>query len=136
MIGEVNACLKEGRKERNKRASKTLQNKEGDAIATCCFEAVRLLITLEIFSSEINMGEGIAAWYEVLGISVKSAFGMGGKNRDFRALAFSAKVVAKLLVVTRSGMVRGVGADGFFLLPTLLTARCLLFLLQHRPQPA
>jgi hypothetical protein len=42
MVGKVNAGLKEGLKERNKRASYTLQNEKGDAIAACCLEGVRL----------------------------------------------------------------------------------------------
>jgi hypothetical protein len=40
MVGEVDAGLKEGLEEGNQRASKTLQNKKGDAIAACCFEEV------------------------------------------------------------------------------------------------
>jgi hypothetical protein len=42
MIREINASLKEGLKKRNKGASKTLQNKKGDAITSCCFERLQL----------------------------------------------------------------------------------------------
>jgi hypothetical protein len=59
------------------------------------------LITLVISSSVIDMGEGISAGYEALGILVRSAFGKGGKNWDFRASAFSDRVVAKLKGITR-----------------------------------
>jgi hypothetical protein len=37
-VGKVNAGLKEGLQERNKSASKALQNKKGDAIAACCLK--------------------------------------------------------------------------------------------------
>ncbi len=43
MVEEVNAGLKKGLKEKNKRASKTPQNKKGNAIVACCFEGVQLL---------------------------------------------------------------------------------------------
>ncbi len=46
------------------------------------------LITLEITSSEIHMGEGISAGYEAWGMLVRSALDMWGKNLDFRASAF------------------------------------------------
>jgi hypothetical protein len=42
MVGKVNASLKERPKERDKRASKALQNEKGDAITACCLEGVRL----------------------------------------------------------------------------------------------
>jgi hypothetical protein len=42
MIREINASLEERFKNRQKRASKTLQNEEGDVITACCFERVRL----------------------------------------------------------------------------------------------
>jgi hypothetical protein len=42
MTREIDASLKEGLKKGHKRASKTLQNKKGDAIAACCFEKVQL----------------------------------------------------------------------------------------------
>jgi hypothetical protein len=37
MIREIDASLKEGLKKGHERASKTLQNKKGDAITACCF---------------------------------------------------------------------------------------------------
>jgi hypothetical protein len=42
MIREIDACLKKGLKIGHERASKTLQNKKGDAITACCFERVQL----------------------------------------------------------------------------------------------
>ncbi len=54
------------------------------------------------------MGEGISAGYEAWGKSVRSALGMGGKNLDFRASAFSEGVVAVPKGVTRLGIVGGV----------------------------
>jgi hypothetical protein len=86
-------------------------------------------ITLEISSSEIDMGKGILAGYEGLGISVRSAFGMGGKNLDFRALGFSEGVVAMPEGVKRLGNVGGLGGDSFFLLPILQVARFPFFIL-------
>jgi hypothetical protein len=65
-------------------------------------------ITLKISSSNIDMGEGILAEYEAMGISVRSALGIGGKNLNSRAFAFSAGVVAVLEEVTRLGIVGGV----------------------------
>ncbi len=67
------------------------------------------LITLAISSLEIDIGEGISAGYEALGISVRWAFGMGEKNQDLKASTFSGGVVAMPVGVTRSGIVRGVG---------------------------
>jgi broad-specificity NMP kinase len=49
MIGKVNAGLEEGLKERNKRASKILQNKKGNVIATCCLEVVRFFTNTRNF---------------------------------------------------------------------------------------
>jgi hypothetical protein len=42
MVRQIDMGLKEGLKENNKRASKTLQDKKENAITTCCFERVRL----------------------------------------------------------------------------------------------
>jgi hypothetical protein len=42
LIRDINASLKEGLKKGHKRASKTLQNKKGNAITACCFERVQL----------------------------------------------------------------------------------------------
>jgi hypothetical protein len=67
------------------------------------------LITLDISSSEIYMGEGISGGYEALGISDRSASGMGGNNCIFRASAFSMEVVAVPDCVTRLGIDGGVG---------------------------
>ncbi len=66
------------------------------------------LIALEISSTEITMGEGIAAGYEELGMSVRSASGIGGTDWDFRASAFSGGVGAIPEGVTSLGMVGGV----------------------------
>ncbi len=66
-------------------------------------------LTLEIFSSKIDMVKGISAGYESLGLLVRLAFGLGGKNLDFRASAFSEEVIAMPEAVTRLGMVWGVG---------------------------
>jgi hypothetical protein len=46
------------------------------------------LITLAISSSESDMEEGILAGYEALGISVWSAFGIGGRNWDLKLQPF------------------------------------------------
>ncbi len=62
------------------------------------------LITLEISSSEMDMGEGILAGYRVLGMSERLASGRGKKSRVFRASAFSGGVVACPEEVTRLGM--------------------------------
>jgi hypothetical protein len=67
------------------------------------------LITLEISSSEIDMGEGISGGYDALGISERSASGMGGENRVIRASAFSVGVVAVPVGVTRLGIDGSVG---------------------------
>jgi hypothetical protein len=64
-----------------------------------------IFITLEISSSEIDNREGILAGYEALGISVRSAFGMGVKKCDFRASAFPEGVVAMPERVIRLGIV-------------------------------
>jgi hypothetical protein len=69
------------------------------------------LLTLEISSSKIDMGEGISIGYEVLGISVRSASGMGGKNQNFRASAFSEGAIAIMEAVARLGMVGGEGEE-------------------------
>ncbi len=94
------------------------------------------MITLAISSSEMDMGEEPFAEYEAVGISVRSAFGMGGKNGDFKASAFSGGVVAMPEGITRLGMVWGYGEDGFFHLPILPVARFPFFPLQHQPQLA
>jgi hypothetical protein len=46
------------------------------------------LIILVISSSEIDIGDGILARYEALGISVRSAFGMGEKTGTLMLQAF------------------------------------------------
>jgi hypothetical protein len=91
MIRKINASLKEGLQERNKMASKTLQNEKGNAITACYF-----IITLEISSSEIDMGEGISTGNEALWMSEKSTSGISRKNCTFRASALSEGVVAFL----------------------------------------
>jgi hypothetical protein len=63
----------------------------------------------------METGEGNSAGYEASGIPVRSAFGMVGKNLDFRASAFSEEVIAMPEGVTRLGLVGGVG--GRWLLP-------------------
>ncbi len=67
------------------------------------------LMTLVITSSEIDIGEGTSTGYDSLRVSVRSASGIGEKKQDFRELAFSEGVEATLVVVTKLGMVRGVG---------------------------
>ncbi len=67
-----------------------------------------VLITLEISSLEIDMGEVVSAGYEAWGMSVRSASGMGGKNIDFRASAFLEGVVAVPRGMIRLEMVGGV----------------------------
>jgi hypothetical protein len=67
------------------------------------------LITLEISSLEIDRGNCILARYEVLGILLRSAFSIGGKNQDFRSSAFTVGVVGMPDRVTGLGIVRGVG---------------------------
>ncbi len=94
------------------------------------------LMTIEISSSEIDMGEGTSAGYEALGMLVRSAFDMVGKNCDFRASVFPERVIAMLAGVTMLGMVEGVGGDGFVPLPILPVPRFPFFLLHHQPQPA
>ncbi len=88
MVGEVNAGLIEGLKERSKRASKVLQNKKGDAVAACCLKGCNILITLETSTSNIDMGEGISAGCEALGMSERSASGIGGKIAPSGLLLF------------------------------------------------
>ncbi len=78
---------------------------------------------LEISSSEIDMGESILAGYEAWEMSVRSALGMGGKNLDFRASAFSERVVAVPRRVTRLGMVRGVSGRRLLFLAHLASGQ-------------
>ncbi len=59
------------------------------------------------------MEEGISAAYEAWGMSVRLAFGIGGKNWDFRAYAKSEGVVALQEEVTKMTMVGGVGRRWF-----------------------
>jgi hypothetical protein len=89
-------------------------------------------MTEEISSSEIDMGEGCSGGYKALGVSERSASGIGGKNHVFRASAFSWGVVAVPEGVTRVGIGGGVAgrwllvfahfASGHILLPPLATS--------------
>jgi hypothetical protein len=83
--------------------------KNGMPLLPAAWKRCNFLITLKISSSETDMGESISAGYEALGILVRSAFGMGEKNWDFRASAFSKGVVAMPEGMTRLGKVGGVG---------------------------
>jgi hypothetical protein len=58
VIREIDACLKAGLKKINKRASKALQNKKGNAITACYFDRVQLFDTTGNFLLKNSHGEG------------------------------------------------------------------------------
>jgi hypothetical protein len=64
------------------------------------------IITLEFSSKEIDIWEDILAGYDALGMTVRSAFGLGGKTGDFRASAFSEGVIAMPVGLTGLRMVK------------------------------
>ncbi len=66
-------------------------------------------MTAEISSSEINMGECFSGGYDAVVMSERSASGIGGKNRAFKASALSKEVVAFPEGVTSVGIDGGVG---------------------------
>jgi hypothetical protein len=71
-------------------------------------KGLAFLITLEIFSLEIHKGESISAGFGVLGIMARSALGIGGINRDFKASAFSEEVIAMPEDETNLGITGGI----------------------------
>jgi hypothetical protein len=66
-------------------------------------------MTREISSSEIDMGEGTSGRYEVLGMSERSASGMGKNNRAIKASTFSLGVIALPEEALSLGINGGVG---------------------------
>ncbi len=66
-------------------------------------------MTEDFSSLEINMGEGLSSTCTVLGIMGRSALGIGGKTRIFRASVFSGRVVGVPDGLARVGIARGLG---------------------------
>jgi hypothetical protein len=101
MVGKVDARLKDGQEEIDKRASKALQNEKENAITACSLKGCHSLITVKISSSEMEIGEDISAGYRVLGMVERSASGRGRKTCIFRTSAFPHRVIACPEGVTR-----------------------------------
>jgi hypothetical protein len=86
-----------------------LRMKNGMPLLPAALKECDFLMTLVISSSEIDIGEGTSTGYESLRVSVRPASGIVKKKQDFRELAFSEGDEATLVVVTKLGMVGGVG---------------------------